>query len=489
MNSILITGAVRDVVDFFKTVDSVLRLRAEGLADAVILSTWFGELDRHEGLAARLVKAGVDVVESEPPHTDIGPRPFWLYCIQGTSLARGLEGISAGSPTLKLRTDKTARLIDEFRPWLEASPPASGADQALEPVFERKLLTRQMRTSAPFHVSDMAFMGLKEDLQKVFTLDARLEAQVVKLSMGLELRWLIPPFYDLYPLLSSFYGRVHAFSLAGAVQEWGRRRDGTPLASPLLRLYALYFRCLAQNFHCVEERGSESAIAFEDCFDPGADKIIYTTMSSRGVTCSFRSQAVITALAEGRVASSANAERYLEALQWPRDRLAAALTEEEASDIAAFAARYNGGGSVVRPVLRRRAGEQSETTPDFGVRAAFAYLIEETNAPPADRPNLLAILAEEGGGEPAGAAYFAAAEAYRTGARGLAQSKKWALDWYARAAALRHKGAQLAYAKLIFANAQAEETQRAEARKWLEDAAARDKKAKAYLDSLAQSGR
>ncbi|MGJ3244367.1 MAG: tetratricopeptide repeat protein [Opitutales bacterium] len=136
------------------------------------MSTWKGELDQFPGMREALVKAGILVVESDPPAHD-GPHHTWR---QQVSLYRGLLATPAGCQVLKARTDRNSPYLEWFLQDL-AKPLGSAISWGpVKPLLQKRFRVVQTYSLIPLAFHDMVFMGDREDLLRLCHFGAQPEA-------------------------------------------------------------------------------------------------------------------------------------------------------------------------------------------------------------------------------------------------------------------------------------------------------------------------
>jgi hypothetical protein len=202
--SVIFCGKIRTPYSFKNAVSGLLELRRRQEIDQIILSTWHEEVDQHSDLVTWLGENDVDIVGITPPPPSYDNN----YFIQATQLQHGLRLVPDGAWVLKTRPDM--RLTTEHIPSLfarvaTARPLASGA------CFRRKVWVPYYEASAPFAISDQAFLGLRSDIAKLCHLDALPEVNgnfgrdVKNNTISAEIRRYLPVFLGSYPLFEGYY--------------------------------------------------------------------------------------------------------------------------------------------------------------------------------------------------------------------------------------------------------------------------------------------
>jgi hypothetical protein len=151
----VITGLIRSPETFEMLVDRLCLLRAEGLVDRIVLSTWTTELPGLRDLGDR----SVEVLVSDPIATDT----YRNYRRQHHLLALGLDVVEPTDHVLKLRPDWVVS-SDTLRAFTEPqSPPSPPA--GLPSVLARRVRLPWWSTRVPFHLADESLGGLATDLR------------------------------------------------------------------------------------------------------------------------------------------------------------------------------------------------------------------------------------------------------------------------------------------------------------------------------------
>ncbi len=198
-NTALLCGLVRDPAAYNHKLDTLLRWRAEGCLDEIVISTWLGELANFPEIRDRLRSEGCRVVETSEPEVCYKGHTWH----QMKTLAFGLEACEAGSAVLKLRADKmelseTIRSRLAERRLTPCAPPAGWPC----PLTARVSILAGILTQ-PFFLNDIMFYGLREDLARLVNFDVSLH-----ISGGLmnpEQLFFMAPFIGHFPIFRQFF--------------------------------------------------------------------------------------------------------------------------------------------------------------------------------------------------------------------------------------------------------------------------------------------
>jgi len=227
----VVCGAIRNPEELRYLLRRLVDWRRDGRAAGIVVSTWYGELERYPSLARDVARAGIELVEGREV-TGAGLRNLWR---QQRALEQGLGAVPAVARVLKLRTDKCARRLARFERWLERPLDAvvSGSPAG---VFAHRLVLSRASATLPGLVDDTAFLGTRDDVARLCHYDARPEAVWPNpTGAGANLLWIGPILARRWSLLESFYRRFDAagasalvLALAGKERldalPWGLRR-------------------------------------------------------------------------------------------------------------------------------------------------------------------------------------------------------------------------------------------------------------------------
>ncbi len=219
-NWILIPGVPRNLPEFTAVLNGALALRAEGLADEILLSTWTGQFSGNPGIARELEKHRVLWIESPEPRITLAGHIIH----QMKAFMAGLNACPPGSRVLKLRTDKVPMLPavwEGFRNALGGGLDreiggGAGGDPAYPTIFsERVAVTSFGNFANLFCMNDITFFGRREDLLTLANMDARFFERFR--SMAPEQWYFAHPFIDRFPIFQSYFriplGMTHSADL------------------------------------------------------------------------------------------------------------------------------------------------------------------------------------------------------------------------------------------------------------------------------------
>ncbi|MEX0314467.1 MAG: hypothetical protein AB3N18_09845, partial [Allomuricauda sp.] len=243
-NFALVSGLLRDELEFKCTFKRLLELREAQVISGIVLSTWEGELDKYCGFKTQLLDHGVSIVEGRMP-----PPSWGNTWAQTKALDQALRIIPDDAMVLKLRTDRTSHLLKAFLPLLETGPVAATNFGALEPIFSHKIHALAVVASLPFYAADTAYYGLKSDLENLVRYDSRFDA--IFHGFGPEYRLWTQPFHDKFPELGSVYEKINPRGLSTLLVEAAQRNLSIPDA--IIHLYTFYWANLYNNISIVDK--------------------------------------------------------------------------------------------------------------------------------------------------------------------------------------------------------------------------------------------
>ncbi|QEW28204.1 hypothetical protein RIdsm_04031 [Roseovarius indicus] len=447
----VITGRLRDISDAYATLHKAVNLRGEGLLEKIVLSTWYGEIDRYPGLREDLTSSGVDIVESECPPQSIRPLAMWVAWIQAAALQRGIDAAGGADCIFKLRTDKCAPHIEAFRPVLQDVPQPSGPYSPLEGVVS----VRMVRAGIPLHISDIINYGYRSDIETMIatTLSGEMQFDAKDAWTGVETRWAASPWFRESPLYRSYHAGLDAFASARALMAWSETAGEDEVPEALARAIAFGWRVISDGFFIADSRPLPAErlpdAHLRDVFNSKDKQLARTVPSRRGATRNFVSQQTVDGLAHGRFSDTSAGSVFSKAIaQLDDGRADKAIDDEGYNKIARFfVANGERKNSVAAPVTVSRAAAVEVSQNRFSEAAAFAMISRSFGAP-AEQENALALIAMKTSESPPGNRSYAVADAYLTGAGGLPKSDDLARKWMWVGAELSHNPSVTGFAEL-----------------------------------------
>lgn len=235
-------GAIRRLVEFKFSIGELVRLRHAGLVDEIVLSTWNGEIDAHDGLRASLLDLGIHIVECAPP-ANIGA---WAIFGQHKNMLEGLAICPADCFVFKHRTDKAFEMTWSFHDFLVNGPPrTAGAEQY--GGFRHKVVCTRFSTTLPLYVADFSFLIYSRDLRQLLNFDGYFDNEVVGTALP-EMRWFAPPFIRASKFLDWWFRHVALIELSEALMAYAADGAKEPLPDVIRDAVGLGTRLLDDNF-------------------------------------------------------------------------------------------------------------------------------------------------------------------------------------------------------------------------------------------------
>jgi hypothetical protein len=497
----LVTGTVRDIVDFTLTLEDLVSLRKDRVIGDIVVSTWIGDVDQYTGLRQLLARNSITLLETAPVPRTLQPAGLWNAWQQAKALFYGPKACDPDGLVIKTRTDKARHVFKVFIPHLASGCPPVRPLGNVPMLFSNRVMVHHTRTATPLHVHDMVIFGQHSDLFQLARFDGRTEAFCYPGSIGVETRWLLYPFYDI-PIFQEFFNNIHGGLLASALFQWAQSRRPEMLPKFACRILAAYYSILYTHFYLVNARPHAENFSFVDLFMLKSRKAIYPMRASGGVLAQFNSQAVVDRIVTGSWADDDyhGAQFRLalgEVVEAMTDSRIDWLSPADWRALKAFERRY----SAKRPFLRRSSVKtNSNSNPlevmvpgqQLSLDSAIEMLFDRAETPHDDRALLRESIRLQIENEAATLAsiYRSIGNSYLHGNLVNVDVER-GLSWLKEAAKLRDVDAQLAFAKLAYADSTltahlAKDRELALA--WLEDAARRRDDARSFRDSLNLQG-
>jgi hypothetical protein len=239
----VICGALRDTLEFSYIADRLLRERAAGRLDRIILSTWAGELTRDHHLFGLIASSGVEVVETTSPATG----GHGNIHRQKKALFQALLQLPDDATVLKLRTDKCAVLLNPFLQRWQA--PLIAADGA---GYHDKVVVVRTSSTLPFMSDDFAFMGRCSDLLRMTAHEESLRIINPHCDPTAEMLWMYAALARQDAYLDTFFSmaspRVFSVLLKNAA-----RNGVDKVPEPVLAFLGHYWKFSAAHYEIVRQ--------------------------------------------------------------------------------------------------------------------------------------------------------------------------------------------------------------------------------------------
>lgn len=219
----VICGAIRRPIEFKFTLTELVRLRNLGLVDAIVLSTWLGEIDEHEGLRFAVHELGIHIVESSVPN-ELGP---WAIFGQHKCLMAGMSLCPEDCFVLKSRTDKAFEMTWSFQEYLLKGSPK--IDENIPSIFSHKIVCTSFSTTMLMFVADFCFLAHRRDARKLINFDGYYDHFQCGRAALPENRWFSGPFLREFPFLDWLYLNVPWVQLSTAIMAYTDAGAKSPL--------------------------------------------------------------------------------------------------------------------------------------------------------------------------------------------------------------------------------------------------------------------
>lgn len=314
----IISGLIRDEAVFQHQLDHMLRHKAAGDIDDIVVSTWFGELERYPSVREAYERDEFVLVQAEPPL--LKTAGYTVH--QAKTLYNALQVVPEGAMCLKIRPD-IAPVTDAVMAAVLTVDLTLTAQKGWPKVFKQKILTAGYFVDSPYYINDIIFYGQREDLLKLATFD--LSTEMVLANTAAEQFFFRGALANLCPLIEAYLKIYPAFPFGDP--GVGQARMQALLGSDFfLDVVATSTRLMRHYFRVgfVHEEGRAGHAPLEAGFD--LDDLFIPKTPTPGV--SFNEQAssstvveerAMSAILEGRFKKDALGERMMAALARTED--------------------------------------------------------------------------------------------------------------------------------------------------------------------------
>ncbi len=201
---ILFTGLIRTPEMFKQTVADLEDLRKEGLVNQILLSTWFGEVEKYPDIQEFLNKHNVKVIRSEEPKPRGTLRSSTIWC-QMKALEAGLSHVEKDKFVLKTRTDVymnpefLRKLFKEKENLLKITKSLPKGN-----IFRYKIWIFYYEIKTPFHMGEECFFGQRDDLKNLINYEESYDKDY-QIGGGIShIRRYVHPFLKVYPIFETY---------------------------------------------------------------------------------------------------------------------------------------------------------------------------------------------------------------------------------------------------------------------------------------------
>jgi hypothetical protein len=243
---VVICGMVRDTLEFAFIMDRLVKHRAEGLLDRIILSTWINGIDRDGPLFQLMAAHRIELIESISPENG----GYGNIHRQKKALLQALLQLPPDATVLKLRTDKCAVLIDRFIERMKA-PLVRNEDPAS--VYSHKVVVVRTSSTLPFMNDDFAFLGTRDDLLKMTAHEESLRIINPACDPTAEMLWMYAALARRDPYLDTFFSLAAPRVLSVHVKNAARAGVET-IPHVVMSFLAHYWHMNAANYEVLGRR-------------------------------------------------------------------------------------------------------------------------------------------------------------------------------------------------------------------------------------------
>lgn len=199
----IVPGLMRDLPAFLGIFQHLVSLRAQGLLDQIVVSTWIGQVSGNPELRRLLESQDIIVTESVEPR----PNPSGHNLHQMKAVLAALDLCPDDAFVIKLRTDKLDFHVPEnaslLVTMLTGAQDLSILDQEWPRVFQQRVSVSGGMLHRLFNHADQLFGGLRGDLVRLVNFDFR----YVEIFQNLrtEQWWFSRPFVDKMPIFQDYF--------------------------------------------------------------------------------------------------------------------------------------------------------------------------------------------------------------------------------------------------------------------------------------------
>lgn len=314
----IICGLIRDESVFQHQLQAMLAWKAAGEIDDIVVSTWFGELERYPVVRDAHDREEFVLVQSHPPI--LKTAGYTIH--QAKSLYNALQVVPDGAMCLKVRPD--------IAPVTEAVMAAvMTVDLKLTPqkgwpkIFEKKILTAGYFGDSPYYINDIIYYGQREDLLRLATFD--LSTEMVCANTAAEQFFFRGALANVCPLIEAYLKIYPSFPFGDKTA--GEARVKTLLASDFfLDVLAISTRFMGHYFRVgfIQEdvRAAQAPLptgfSLKDILVP-QPTTLGVHFNSQAFASTIIEERVISAILEGRFKRDALGKRMIAALERTAD--------------------------------------------------------------------------------------------------------------------------------------------------------------------------
>lgn len=228
----IVTGRVRDEARALDVLGSLAGMRATGLVDSIIVSTWQGELERAPELLRFILREDIIVIQAPEQRASIQESH------QKIPLLAALNFVDERSYVTRHRFDRVHpnEVFAGHMAHVKRTPPQA-TTRSGGPLKHRVTVNSAL-VDVPFFFSDLIFSGFRDDICALAEINAH--AELLRWpGVNAEMTFFATPFYRWYPevgdYLSTYPGLCYGYDdLTRALKDAQRNSEF------FVQMFALY---------------------------------------------------------------------------------------------------------------------------------------------------------------------------------------------------------------------------------------------------------
>lgn len=300
---VLVSGVIRDIDEFKKTISYLLAERKTGSVEKIVFTSWKASAENHPEELKWCARNGITVVlSSEPVKTMMGNT--WK---QHKALLAGLPYVSKDRAILKTRSDKalheTKILLDEYH--------RVGLEAAQGDTLNYKLLCRKLSTSMMFNLSDTAFVVHASDFRRFLHCEGYYDVIAVPSTINAEIRMFSWPFVQDYRFVAEIFENFNIRRISAKLTETA----GNNVPSYILAAYFSFFRLARKNFQLIDGLGARDDLSLASIWKTPPEGITSKAVLTDGFHLTISDDRYLTKIAAIDFVDDELKERTIEALE------------------------------------------------------------------------------------------------------------------------------------------------------------------------------
>lgn len=276
---VVICGNIRDELDFKLTLTRILELRSLGKVDHIVFSTWFGEIDKYDGLREQLKALRVYVLEGETltPEAEKIPSNSVNYWRQARQLLSALDIIPKTDFVLRVRTDRSLNYINymDKQGVFENYKIKVKKIGNFPKILDCQIIVFRPRTVRLFQMTDFVLLGQNKDLHKLINFD--FYDLYFQKGVVANIQWYAYPFFKEFPVLRDYMRFTRYTQTVPMLKEYvDKNKEKSIFPEIYYKVYAIYLLILNSHFNIIshEEFGEKNRdnISFYHFFSGSPNK-------------------------------------------------------------------------------------------------------------------------------------------------------------------------------------------------------------------------